>query len=313
MKIAHLSDLHICRKSRPENLKYTEILLQYAIGQGVDHIVITGDLIHLAHEEDFIALRGLFEKFDLLDPDKLSIVIGNHDIYGGVHLAEDVVKFPQKCQSVDYDRKVENYRKYFFEAFENCYSYSPVAGYPFIKTIENVAFIGINSTTEYSIFKNPFASKGVVEKSQLTGLKHILYRLRHQQALKFVMMHHHIKRQNLNDSLFRNSALKNIEDMANNLWRKNRLLKLFRRYGIDLILHGHEHYSGKYTHRKLVFLNAGGSIDKNAIGELKINLIEVTDKSFRTEVRTIRIEENTRYNRNQKEYFEENVLTPLTS
>ncbi len=308
MKIAHLSDLHICQQSRPNNLYRTELLIQYALDQGTDHFVITGDLIHLAREEDFIALRALFMKYDLLDSDRLSLVIGNHDIYGGVHLAEDVVKFPQKCQAVDYNMMIEKYNTYFFEAFENTYRYSPDAGYPFVKTVNDVAFIGINSTTEYSIFRNPFASKGVIEKSQLTGLKHILSRLRHQQVLKFVMMHHHIKRQNLNDSLFRNSALKNIEDLANNLWRKNRVINLLRRYHIDLILHGHEHYSGEYYHRNLHFLNGGGSIDKNKPGELMINFVHVKGKSFTSEVRVVRIDTiQNKWKRNQAETSENKV------
>jgi len=308
MKIAHLSDLHICKKSRPGNIKNTELLLQYALAQGTDHFVITGDLIHLANDEDFYELRTLFNKYDLMDPNRLTLVIGNHDIYGGVHLAEDVVKFPQACLNVDYNKKVESFNKYFFEAFENCYVYSTEMGYPFVKVIDNVALIGINSTTHYSILKNPFASKGFVNKYQIAGIKHIMSRLRQQNKIKIVMMHHHFKRQNLNDSLFRNSMLKNVEDLANNLWRKNRLLKVLRRYQVDLILHGHEHFSGEYVHRKLHMVNAGGTIDKNEPGELKINFIDIVGNAYRTEVRHLRIHEMAALKNVSREHSEQGVL-----
>ena len=66
MKIVHISDLHISHKHRPDNIRYTRYLLEYALEQGVDHIVITGDLVHLTDIDDFLALRKLFEEYNLL-------------------------------------------------------------------------------------------------------------------------------------------------------------------------------------------------------------------------------------------------------
>ena len=115
MKIAHLSDVHICQKSRPKNLERTKLLLDYALQQGVDHIVITGDIVHLGEVEDYIALRNLFQEFGLLDPFKLTLVIGNHDVFGGVYLAEDILSFPEKCESINYDAKLLEFKNHFFE------------------------------------------------------------------------------------------------------------------------------------------------------------------------------------------------------
>ena len=86
MKIVHLSDLHISLKNLPQNLEYTERLVTYGLEMGADHFVFTGDISHEGKDEDFLAFRNLLERYRLLTSEKTTLVIGNHDIYGGVHL-----------------------------------------------------------------------------------------------------------------------------------------------------------------------------------------------------------------------------------
>ena len=90
MRIAHISDLHFTSFFKENNLKKIRYLLKQIIKSGIDHIVISGDLTDNANREDFLILRKLFDELDLLHHDKLSLVIGNHDIFGGVQTAEDI-------------------------------------------------------------------------------------------------------------------------------------------------------------------------------------------------------------------------------
>lgn len=287
MKIAHLSDLHICQKYRPKNLERTKILLDYALQQGVDHIVITGDVVHLGDIEDYVALRNLLEEFDLLNPQKLTLVIGNHDVFGGVYLAEDILAFPEKCESINYKEKLKEFKNYFFETFENTYFPSKNETHPFKKIVDDVILIGINSTTPYSKVKNLFASRGKVGKKQIENLRQVLSQTQFNEKVKIVLIHHHFKKFDHLSSFFSSSILRNIESFGGKLRKKKRLLKLFKKHKIDLILHGHDHNSVDYWIDGLHFMNAGGCIDKNRAGELKINIVEIVKCTVSTEVRTI--------------------------
>ncbi len=288
MKIAHLSDLHICQKSRPQNLEKVRTLFEYALEENTDHFVITGDLVHLGETVDFLAFRQLLKEYDLLDPKRITLVIGNHDIYGGVHLAEDILTFPQKCKAVDYVKKLQEFKNYFFETYENTLVQSVKDIYPFVKIIHDVALIGINSTRQYSIVKNPFASKGLVDDAQLKKMKQLLSRRDLAGKRKIVLIHHYFHKISKSES--KNAYLINLESFGGKLRKKKRLMKIFRRYKIDLVLHGHEHESAEYRFKGLRFFNAGGSIDKNQPGELKINFIITKPTEIQTKVETVRFQ-----------------------
>ena len=52
-------------------------------------------------------------------------------------------------------------------------------------------------------------------------------------------------------------------------------------------MHGHLHESYEYKINGLRFINAGGSVDRNKPGELKINLIDIYDHEISADIRTI--------------------------
>lgn len=287
MKIAHLSDLHICQKSRPNNLEKTRLLIEYALQQQADHFVFTGDIVHLANKEDFIAFRNLLGEYDLLDTSRATLVIGNHDIFGSVYLAEDILAFPQKCEAVDYQKKVIEFKNYFFETFENTYFPASHEPYPFAKKIGNVVFIGLNSIHGYSKLKNFIASNGAVGKIQLENLKQILSRNEFQNNIKIVLIHHHFKKVSNRCSLFTNTLLRNIETYGNKLKNRNQIAKLLGRHKVDLILHGHDHDSHEYFYKGLHFMNAGGCIERNNHDELQMNFITIASKKIKTEIQRI--------------------------
>ena len=112
MKIAHISDLHLNSFFKDSNLRVIKHLLKYILQQQADHIVITGDLVDNADPKDLETLRNLFRKFGLLESDRMSLVIGNHDIFGGPQTPEELFTFPEKCRSVNYEKKVNTCVKY---------------------------------------------------------------------------------------------------------------------------------------------------------------------------------------------------------
>jgi 3',5'-cyclic AMP phosphodiesterase CpdA len=289
MKIAHLSDLHVHSEHRPKNLLYTHRLIDYALKEDVDHLVITGDLTHNAEARDFKILRRTFEKFDLLRADKLSLVIGNHDIYGGVHFAEDILVFPERCLSTDFHNKIREFNYYFLETFDNVYRPAAEHPYPFAKEVNNTVLIGINSILKYSRLKNLFGSKGKVKKRQFKSLKTILEREEYRNKNKIIMIHHHFDKLPPNSGKGKLTFLQNIEGNSMKLKGKQKLIDLFKDHGIDLVLHGHTHESGEYWYKGIHFSAAGGSIDGNKTGEIKINLIDIEDDKLEIDIRTLTI------------------------
>ncbi|MDZ7336554.1 MAG: metallophosphoesterase [candidate division KSB1 bacterium] len=287
MRIAHLSDLHICQKSRPKNLEKTRRLIDYALQQNTDHFVFSGDIVHLARPEDFIAFRHVLEEFQLLDSSRATLVIGNHDIFGGVYFAEDVLTFPQQCEAVDYHKRLIEFKNYFFETFENTYFPASHEPYPFAKKVGDVVFIGLNSIHPYSKWKNLFASKGMVDKNQLDHLRQIFQKGEFQNKTKIAIVHHHFRKVSYRCSLFKNTLLRNLETYGNKLKNRNQVARLLAKYHVDLVLHGHEHDSHEYFYKGVRFLNSGGAIEKNGNGQLRINFVTVRPNEILTETQAI--------------------------
>lgn len=276
MKIAHLSDLHLYARYLPGNLPKTRVLIETALQKGADHLVITGDITHNADFDDFISLRHLLAEYDLLDARKTTIVIGNHDIFGGVHLAEEILTFPQKCQRVDYLQKIREFQLGFSELFDHAFYLQTDQVFPFGKVVDDVLLVGLNSTQPYSIVKNPFASRGNIIKKQRAGLKAILDHPDFRDKIKIILLHHHF-----NKIRSENNYLIDIERFVGRLSHQPRLMKIFRKHQVSLILHGHQHRSQEYFRDGLRFFNAGASTAENTG---KLNVISVTPDAIETEI-----------------------------
>lgn len=77
MKLAHFGDLHL--RDRGELLLF-ERQLARALGHHPEHIVISGDLVDRWHVPLFRALREMLSAHGLLDPERLTLIHGNHDL-----------------------------------------------------------------------------------------------------------------------------------------------------------------------------------------------------------------------------------------
>jgi len=287
MFIVHLSDLHLCRKNRPQNLDHTRRLLEYGLKNGGEHFVITGDITQDSNPDDFLDLRNLLQEYGLLRSNRVSLVIGNHDIYGGVYLASDIAKFPDRCKTTNYSEKVKAFKDYFFEAFDGTLFPPLNEGMVYAKCLSGVLFVSFNSNDRYSLLKNPFSAAGNVTKDQLKDLKRIFELDVYKDCVKILLTHHHFNEPYKNYTTVKKKLFKYFEEQGNHLRHRKQLITLLRKNNVDLVLHGHVHESIAYSKKGLHFLNAGGSIDKNRPGELKMNIITVEDRVVQTEIRTI--------------------------
>ena len=203
------------------------------------------------------------------------MIIGNHDIFGGVQTANDIFKFPSKCINTNYNEKIESFRNYFKELFEN--AFFPLNGniFPFAKVIGEIVFIGINSIDKFSKLKNPFASNGHVSKNQKEGLQEILSKDEYKNKQKIVLTHHHFNKNNPSVQSAENSLWGRVENFTMKLRGKKKLLKLLTENGVSLVLHGHNHEIKEYSRKGIRFLNAGASVDNETDDEAGLFLIDI--------------------------------------
>ncbi len=288
MRLAHISDLHLCTRYRKEMTYYIDRLISYAVERNVDHLVIAGDISHTAHYNDFSFLRDILDKYGFLNPQKLSMTIGNHDIFGGVHFAEDIIDFPYISKSLDYTKRVHQYCNFFKESFDNIYRPVENSFFPYAKDLDHIVLIGINSIAYYSIFDNLFASNGRVSNAELEGIRKILQNEKNKNKVKCIVLHHHFMPNRLCYKKYNNKIWNWIENQSMKIYRKNKLLKLFSNYKVDLVLHGHVHNNIEYKMNGIRFLNGGGSLEEKQQGRLFINFIDVDQENINIQIEKIK-------------------------
>jgi 3',5'-cyclic AMP phosphodiesterase CpdA len=286
MKIAHIADLHICSTHKRTNIKSATAIINKLAKEDIDHLVITGDVADNASEKDFQILRRILKNADMLDSKKTSIIIGNHDIFGSVQTAEDILSFPLRCKTTDYNAKVAAFCNVFAELFEGAVFASPTDVFPYVKIIGDFAFFGINTIDVYSKLKNPFASNGKVSKKQFEDLKELFERDEVKDKRKLVLAHHQFSKYLWEAPKPGQSLWQKIERQTMKLRGKKKLLSLFLRNNVEMLFHGHVHDSRDYWRDSIRFSNAGGTMNGAAYGELKINYVEIDENSTSFEVKT---------------------------
>jgi 3',5'-cyclic AMP phosphodiesterase CpdA len=284
--IAHISDLHLSAEHKRFNLRRARRLLEEISRRRVDHVVVTGDIAADADRREFEIARGLFRNSGLLAPEKLSLVIGNHDVFGGVHMPEDILTFPRRCRQTDYGAQVDEFRGYFHETFEHCLYGSHAKPFPYAKVLGDVVLFGINSIAHYSAVKNPVGSNGDVGDGQYRRLRQLLEAPQLSGKRKIVLIHHHFHKYPSPAEGTLHSVWGAIERRTMKLHGKKRLLQLFRECGVALVLHGHVHLNGEYGRNGVQFLNGGGSLLESGKG-IAFNLINIGPQSIENRIITI--------------------------
>jgi len=306
LKIIHISDLHLDAVYKQENYTRTVQLLEYITDTGFDHLVITGDVTENSDKSALKLARRIFKKFGLLDADKTTIIIGNHDIFGGVHLAEEALNFPKKCKTTDYKQKVEDFTSAFVETYENVKSGAKGNTYPFVKEFDEFVLLGLNSIAKYSVIKNPFASNGTVSTEQIDATEKMFYAGRYENKKIITMIHHHFCKEPVKANPSESSMWKKIEKQTMKLRGKKSLIKFFKRINSELVLHGHLHESVEYNRKGIKFLNAGGSVLDDNKAFLNINRINISSGSITTSIESFR----TKTRDESPFFFPASFLTP---
>jgi Icc protein len=284
--IAHISDLHLNSFYNDSIFKLSDYLLEYISAQKVDHLVITGDITDNASEKDLEIFRRMLNKYGFLKGEKLSIIPGNHDIFGGVQKAEDIFSFPEQCNSVNYNKSVSIFLSYFPEAFDHCFYLSSKNFFPFAKKINNSLIVGLNSVSFYSKLSNPFGSNGEIDAAQFGELFEILKNVDKDIENRVVLIHHHFNKLKSNSKSTFGSIWAGIEKQTMKLRGKRRLFNLFKEFKVDIVLHGHVHESKEYFRKNVRFLNAGATL-KNKKAAIKINLLNISKNEIDVNIQSL--------------------------
>jgi 3',5'-cyclic AMP phosphodiesterase CpdA len=227
--LAHLSDLHLSslegvgprallgkrvlgyaswwfRRRHEHRADVLDALRADLHAEHPDHIAVTGDLTHLGLPQEFRAASSWLER--LGKPDTITVVPGNHDAYVREPWQETFAQWSAYMQGDDAGAGAE---------IEDAF--------PSLRVRGPVALIGL-STAQPSA---PFLATGYLGERQLQSLERILEQTTGAGLFRIVMLHHppgaHTVR-----------------------WRKSlrdgaTLRDMLKRHGVELVLHGHAHFS----------------------------------------------------------------------
>jgi predicted MPP superfamily phosphohydrolase len=230
-KIIHLSDLHVGYEEC--GVKFQAIIdnITFLKQPAKNYIVvITGDIVENANHSEYIdeaveAIEQLKERGY-----KVLVIPGNHD----------------------YGTGVQGDKKY-VDVFKERYFKSRRISYPKLDIIDEIAFIGLDSTAEELHWNDRFFSEGELGAGQLKRLKRMLNKPEVDSRKKVVYLHHHPFDFKLGMELKDNNELKKIIENK-----------------IDILLFGHYHAdpasAGKIFHGAWGIVrcyNAGSSTHKN--------------------------------------------------
>jgi len=283
-RIAHISDTHISPEYNRQNIAKLKNLLTYITDEGYDHVVITGDIAGHGEERDFRSVRRLLKSFGLLEYEKLSVTIGNHDIFGGVHRAEDLFSFGKHCQTTVYNRKLDLFERTFKETFPQK-AYAGEKLFPFVKIVGPLALVGINSIREFHPFLNPFGSNGKVSDEQLESVEKILSHPSLDKLKKVVLIHHHFSKYQPHAESLINKFYHSFESRTLKLHGKKRVEETFKRCGVEVVMHGHTHVEEVYENSGIIYSSTAlntvkaksDSKEDNLTGQLKFNEISISN------------------------------------
>lgn len=181
-----------------------ERLAADALAQAPDHIAVTGDLANLGLPGEYAAALEWLKA--LGEPERVSVVPGNHDIYtgrlGGASCLDSWAPYMRNSESWKRDEAVR---------------------FPYVRTQGPVALIGLNS----AVPTPPFVAAGELGRAQLEQFALCLERLAEAKFIRVVLIHH--------------PPLPGLAPPRRALQDAAAFSDVLDRYGAELVLHGHNH------------------------------------------------------------------------
>lgn len=175
-----------------------------ALAQAPDHICVTGDLANLGLPGEYAGALTWLKA--LGEPDRVSVVPGNHDIYTGRHAHASCI---------------EAWAPY-MQNSESWTEGEPVR-FPYVQIKGPVALIGLNS----AVPTPPFVAAGRLGAAQLAQFEAALARLGDAGFIRVVMIHH--------------PPLPGQAPPRRGLADAAAFARVLDRAGAELVLHGHNH------------------------------------------------------------------------
>ena len=241
-RIAHLSDLHVSAdrsglrhrfrswvgQSQAKSLLHLQAVVRDMETQGVDHLIITGDLTNAAKDEEMQACRLALGPF--VESERLTIVPGNHDIAYRRHKG--------RPQGFKKPRKLAQLMYFFSDVFPSNYPTElhqvKRRMFPFVKVLADgeAVVIGLDTTGSLSTKAGPLNSLGSIARLQFAELRALLKNPWLHDRIKIIAMHHHPMI----------VPVATMFDSFKLLFQSKQLLDLLYETKVDLILHGHKHH-----------------------------------------------------------------------
>jgi len=227
--LAHLSDLHLSsldgvspralldkrilgyiswrlRRRHEHRTDVLDALRADLQAEHLDHIAVTGDLTHLGLPQEFREAATWLAR--LGKPDGITVVPGNHDAYVREPWQQTFAQWSAYMQGDDATESAES-----------------DAAFPSLRIRRQVALIGLSTARPSA----PFLATGRLGEGQLQRLDRMLEQTAGSGLFRVVLLHHppaaHTVR--WRKSLLDGAALRGV----------------LARRGVELVLHGHAHFS----------------------------------------------------------------------
>jgi 3',5'-cyclic AMP phosphodiesterase CpdA len=195
MRIAHFSDLHLLslegvgphrflnkrltgwinirlKRGSIHRSAYVRAIAREIARLDVEHVVLTGDLTNLALETEYELVRDFLERDLQLDPSRVTVVPGNHDLYTRGALAS---------------RRFERYLgAYLVSDLPELSIDTGGARFPVVKLRGEVAIVALSS----AVPRPPLVASGELGHAQLTALARVLAHPEVARRTVVVALHH---------------------------------------------------------------------------------------------------------------------------
>jgi 3',5'-cyclic AMP phosphodiesterase CpdA len=226
MRLVHCSDLHLLSlegagmldfankrwigglnllvsRARHHQAEIFEAMIRDLNEQGVDHVLVTGDVTNLALDAEFRFARSLFERMEL-SPEQITVIPGNHDAY--------------------VQAGATYFEKHFLDYYTSDASKEGDEHWPCVRRRGPVTIFGLSTSLQTPWF----TAYGVVGEEQLARLRAALLDEAYADSLRLVAIHH-------------SPAEPRASSRVRGLRDRSGLYKVLEEAGAELILHGHEH------------------------------------------------------------------------